>query len=85
MTPGRDLVVAHQARQDGQAGRIGTRPAVRAGAALERRSQVAPLPAVQVPSTLAGREQLVEPALVALDHQDVAIRATLDERRGGIG
>ena len=76
-----DLVVADEAGQDRQAGGVGARPAV-GRRALEARSHWAPEPACQAPlGGLADVVQLVQAAGVAVDREQVAVRAALDERR----
>ena len=74
--PGGDLVVAHEPRQDRQAGGVRRRPAVGAqvvGAQIPDGAR-ARLPAVAAPARV---EQLVEAAGVLVDKEDVAVAARL--------
>ena len=78
--PGGELVVADEAGQDRQAGRVGRRPVQRA----ERVRVEIPLrarPGLPGAVDLLRAVQLVQAAGVLVDHQDVAVRAVLDERR----
>ena len=81
-----DLVVAHEAGQDREAGGVSRRPGVRP---QRVRPQVEHRAAVRPPASVAvrvGAEQLVEPAGALVDDEDVAIAAgagpTLDRRVG---
>ena len=85
MAPAAHLVVAHQAGQDGQAGRVGRGPAVGpqgVGREVEDGAR-AGLPAV---ARLVGVVHLVEQLVVGVEHEHVAVAgavgAALDGRVG---
>src|SRR5262249_34262021 len=69
----RDFIVAYQPGKDGQAGRVGRSPGIRA---LHVRGQVPDRRALDAPAAVVvggGVVKLVEPAVLRVDHQHVLI------------
>ena len=84
MLAARHLGVAHQAGQDGQARRVGARPAS-GRSAFERRSQIAPEPARQPSGAGSAAIELVEAAGRTVDDQEWRSLPPSISGAGGMG